>query len=1012
MGSLTAQIIESEHSKSTYTPLQAIIMLNIQGMNPALSSKSCWKTPYLEEFIRDTPEFVPFVSVTETWVKQYNTDGQMTIRNYNLFRTDRRSRIRGGVALYIHNSIVVDDYWSFDNKFCEVGIAHLKSSSTVIIVLYRPQDTSLPNFTDALQFIRNHMNSLDDSYTYFITGDFNFPDANWDTFTAGSGCTKATSDSVRLLFNLMEKYLLDQIVNTPTRTNPNNILDLFITNRNDVILDVLSTKSSLSDHNVVKIPISYSFDEHFSPPCSNISEERSFRNLDFTKANYDLIAVKLNTFNWSDVQSASPETFPERFQCLVLDVCYEYVPIKQVTYENAKHCKKKRSANMARKKRKLLARIFALKFHNPKSSKIAKLESQLHSIEEERKNKIITSKAKHEQKAISTIKSNPSFFYRYVKKFARTKSRIGPLKHPCGSATADPKTMANILQEQYISAFSDPQCPDKQDPTFAEASVSLSEIKFSSELIAKAIDEINMSSAAGEDGFPSCLLKMCKDSLCEPIYLIWKESFNSGHIPSSLKRQLITPVFKKGSRLLPSNYRPIALTSNIIKIFERVIRSQLVSYLETHHLISNNQHGFRKGFSCLSELLCHYEEVLSHVNNDYADTDVLYLDFAKAFDKVDHSLLLQKLLRYGIKGKLHKWISSFLKDRFQSVIVDGMKSYPALVLSGVPQGTVLGPILFIIFMNDIELSVKNSNIKCFADDSRLSKSIQTADDRTSLQEDLNNVLIWAKHNNMSLNENKFELLQYHASSRNFNVLIELPFVVYENCYLANSTLIEPVDVVTDLGVSMGRDFSFRTHICDIVKKARNKFSWILSSFKTRSVQSILTLFKSLVRPILEYCCVVWCPSTVSDISLLEGVQRTVTSKIVSVNHLNYWDRLKELKLMSLQRRNERYTIIYMYKILHNKVPNHIGVVFQNNARLGIKAKIPSLPRFKNRLSLYDASFSVCGPILWNLVPKVVNSAPSFNIFKNELDKFIMMYPDCPPINGYVTANSNSLTSWV
>ena len=167
----------------------------------------------------------------------------------------------------------------------------------------------------------------------------------------------------------------------------------------------------------------------------------------------------------------------------------------------------------------------------------------------------------------------------------------------------------------------------------------------------------------------------------------------------------------------------------------------------------------------------------------------------------------------------------------------------------------------------------------------------------------------------------------------------------------------------DLEVIMERDFSLRVHICDTVKKARNKLSWILSAFKSRSVLTILTLFKSLVRPLLEYCCAVWSPSKISDISLLEGVQRTVTSKILSMNHLNYWDRLNELNLMSLQRRRERYIIIYMYKVLQDKVPNHIGITFYENARLRIKAKIPPLPKFKSKLSVYDVSFSVWEPLL-------------------------------------------------
>ena len=454
------------------------------------------------------------------------------------------------------------------------------------------------------------------------------------------------------------------------------------------------------------------------------------------------------------------------------------------------------------------------------------------------------------------------------------------------------------------------------------------------------------------------------------------------------------------------------MPSNIIKIFERVIRSQLVQYLETNKLISSNQHGFRKGYSCLSELLIHYDEILCNMNHDNADTDLIYLDFAKAFDKVDHDLLLKKLSRYGIKDQLHTWLTSFLKGRSQTVVVEGFRSYPYPVLSGVPQGTVLGPILFLLFVNDIELSLSHSKVRLFADDSRLSKPLKNPGDVSLLQQDLNHVLDWAKSNNMLLNEDKFELLQHHTSSRNFAYQLALPFVIDENSYIANNTSIQPSDHVTDLGVIMQQDLSFSLHISDMVKRARNKLSWVLSVFKSRSELVVGTLYKSMVRPLLEYCCVVWNPTKLSEIAFIEGIQRTATFKVSEISDLNYWDRLKRMKLMSLQRRRERYMIIYMYKIWQHRVPNDIGIVFYNNQRLGMKARIPPVPPYRYQLSRYDGSFSVMGPSLWNLLPKHINCISNFNTFKQKLDEFLLSYPDQPPVAGYTTINNNSLRSWV
>ena len=579
----------------------------------------------------------------------------------------------------------------------------------------------------------------------------------------------------------------------------------------------------------------------------------------------------------------------------------------------------------------------------------------------------------------------------------------------------EPTMVANLLQRQFTSVFSDPSATDLSSadievPPILEPFTD-EKLSFGFEDITEAIDDIKLNAAAGPDGIPPCVLKNCKESLAKPFYLIWSRSLESSAVPSCYKASYIAPLHKKGSHAIPANYRPVSLTSHVIKIFERVMRKRLVNYLENNSLLCNNQHGFRAGRSCLTQLLAHFDDILENLRQN-SDTDSIYLDYAKAFDKVDHALLIKKLERYGVHPKLVGWIKSFLSDRTQQVVVNGHKSVLAQIISGVPQGTVLGPILFLIFINDINQCISTSTLRCFADDTRISKAIKGQEDVALLQHDLEKVMQWSQNNNMTLHEDKFEYMCHSATK--YSTIRELPFSEEHFHYTTSQgCTLSPVKQLRDLGVTVRDDASWSPHIKSISSKARQKAAWVLSVFYTRSPTVMLTLYKSMVRSLLEFCSPLWNPGKVKDIQELEGVQKTFTSKISGCNDLDYWERLKKLSLMSLQRRRERYIIIHMWKLLHGVTSNDLQIRFQKKARQGTQAVIP--PMLQNssarHQSLYDGSFGVQGPKLWNSMPYHLNSIGDFPTFKNRLTAFLLAVPDKPPVRGYTPPNSNSLVTW-
>ena len=333
------------------------------------------------------------------------------------------------------------------------------------------------------------------------------------------------------------------------------------------------------------------------------------------------------------------------------------------------------------------------------------------------------------------------------------------------------------------------------------------------------------------------------------------------------------------------------------------------------------------------------------------------------------------------------------------------------VLSSVPQGTVLGPILFIVHINDQIEALKSSKGSMFADDSKLMRAIISILCQALLQQDLHNIIAWSALNNMKLNETKFEVMNYTLNRS--KLLANLPFTAsYMHYETTDGHVIQPTNIVRDLGVYLSNDCSWTPHINHMTQGARQIASWVLGVFKDRSQTVMLTLFKTMVRSKLEYCCPVWDPVAIGDIQTIENVQRNFTRRISSCKNLNYWERLAKLKLMSLQRRRERYSTIHVWKILSGVTSNDIGMTFKDHPRHGNIAKIAALNNRSQRsvASKYDNSFVIRAAKLWNTVPKDVKNASSLEAFKIALGDFLAKLPDNPPVKGYSTANDNSLLS--
>jgi len=492
---------------------------------------------------------------------------------------------------------------------------------------------------------------------------------------------------------------------------------------------------------------------------------------------------------------------------------------------------------------------------------------------------------------------------------------------------------------------------------------------------------------------------------------LYQKSYETGTLPNTWTHATVCPIYKKGSRTLPENYRPISLTSIPCKIMEHIIVSQTWKHLNRHNIITSNQHGFRTGMSCETQLIEAIHDWTTILNNGQGQIDVILLDFSKAFDVVSHTCLLNKLHSYGITSETNRWIKSFLTSRTQEVLINGTSSNTAIVTSGVPQGTVLGPLLFLIYINDIEQQLQ-SNIRLFADDSALYREIKTKDDAKILQKDLFLLQNWADHWQMKFNIKKCKILKItkrttHKINFKYAMATTSPCIEptpQEILQIANTTLslktkpsgyssLEEIDSDRYLGVYLDKNLNFNHHTDEISKKATKLLNLCRRNLHMCSPSIKETAYKAIVRPHLEFASSAWSPHTNRNINKLENVQRRAARFIL--NHYDYSEnsnlsnKIKSsLKWQPLQHRRAIKDLTIFQKIRQN----HININFPQIVNPSPIHPNRYLHVQVNHSEAFKYSYFVRTIRLWNTIPlKLCPNNISNPFFKNNISLWITDY---------------------
>ena len=581
----------------------------------------------------------------------------------------------------------------------------------------------------------------------------------------------------------------------------------------------------------------------------------------------------------------------------------------------------------------------------------------------------------HTTKELELIrKHNLGSFYNFVNKKLNTPFDIRQIKKPDGELTNNPNEIAEIFNNYFASVFTtDNGSTPVITPRVAD-DTTLTSIVFTPHIIERTLKSLNPSTSAGPDGLPNIFLKKCASSIALPLCHIFDISFKDSVVPECWKYACVTPIFKKGCTSDVNNYRPISLTSTCCRVMERIINLKLLDYLLLNKLITPQQHGFvRKRSTCTNLLECLQDWTLNLQNR--MNTDVIYFDFRKAFDSVSHVKLLSKLPAYGISGCLLNWISAFLTNRSQVVKFKNSCSCPVSVSSGVPQGSVLGPTLFLLYINDVcdiflGLTVKT---KLYADDIKMYSCYKLPNDQSDLQHAVDRLYDWSNKWQLQLAADKCHFIRLAGKLKNNST----------NCliYNINKSNLEKVDIVKDLGITVDGKLKFDTHISSVVHKAMARARLILKCFQSRNNTLLLKAYCTYVRPLLEYCTAVWTPHSKYLINKIERVQRFFTKRLSGLWNTEYSRRLQLLSLLSLERRREIYDLVLCYKILHGYNDTTLSDSFTKS--MISKTRGHEYKLLKNHCSVDLTKYYFTNRVIdhWNSLPSDIVKAPSAVAFK-------------------------------
>ena len=880
------------------------------------------------------------------------TDAELKIASMNLLRRDRKGR-GGGVAIYHKEDLICqelnDEALALqDTIWCSIRTS--LGDECILGVIYRSPQANEEYNSRLLEKMRLVVSRFRSEI--LIMGDFNLPNLLRRP-------THPESSFDCAFQRMLEDTPLYNHITNNTRycgTDTPSILDLTLTTEEHVVENIsYESPLGLSDHVVI------TFDYLCHAVRAN-DHRKLIRKVNINK----LSACLRENVNW-DSDSNNVEGL---WSSLMQKLQYSIAQHSHSVLKNHNLSLKFRLRSRTRKWLKL--RNTAWRDHKLCSN--PETWEKFRSLRNKATKLITEDKLLHQNALASKIEANPKFLYRLVNNSSKVKPGITALCTTNGlTKTAD--EAAEALADFYSTVFGPTDTTTRTINHAQTVTGEMSDMAVSPACVLRTLLNLNTRKSPGADQVTPHILKECAETLRDPLQHLFSRSLSSGVIPSDWKRGVITPIFKGGNRSEVSNYRPVTLLPTISKVLERIIAEQLVRFLEENNLLVAQQHGFRKRRSCISNLLLTLDDWTQAVDAGYT-VHACYLDMSKAFDRVNHSLLIGKLRQYGITGISLAWFENYLTDRTMQVRVDGALSRPIPVTSGVPQGSVLGPILFLVYVNDLPPLV-HCKIMLFADDIKLWTCIRSIEDCVLLQNDLDVLYAWSQRNRLPFNFKKCKLL---------NVGRYVDFT-----YKVGPHLLERSTAEKDLGVWISSALKPSLQAQTIYRKTSRILALLKRIFRRFSVTTFQSILNAYLRPRMEYAVQAWSPWLCKDIELLQRIYHRATKLVTGLQNRPYDTRIKYLNLFDFPRRRLRGDLILMYHIMHTSNHPLQQLFIRRDARTS-KTHDYSVMIPHSRVNCRRYFFSVRVCFTWNSLPPVVVNSHNLSKFKAELDLFLSENP--------------------